>query len=314
MSKPKYLVVIGCSLSFGQEVEYDETWGYQLAKELGLQLINLASGGSGFYYIEDVLNQFIIKNKQNLKDYFFIIQNSELNRCIDYQNISFIPHNNQELKKHGIKVLSKVSSLMLGGDKINRDCSPRDKTEVKFWQTYEEDFNFPNHRVNPNHRNPWYIKDGENEIYPPDIEIQFQNLMNHWSYKNLSIHSLLKGLGVKHLLVDGYFPLLSHKLNFRKYKEYEVNDYDFTQMFWSNESSVDDEDNVMLYDFENIECADYISQISSENKIDDCVLWTLFAFRQPQTDWNIDGGHPGKKGHEIISKVLLKNIQEKKLI
>lgn len=314
MIKPKYLVIIGCSLSFGQDVEYEETWGYYLAKELGLELINLSSGGIGFSYIEDVLNQFIIKNKENIQEYFFIIQNSELNRCYDYQNYCYIPHKNKTLEKYGIDVLSRVSSLMIGGDKINRDCSPRDENEVKYYYQYTNEFNFPNHRVNPNFRNPWYIEVNDEKIEPPEIDKQFQNLINHWSYKNLSIHNLLKGLGIKHLLVDGYFPLLSHQLEFRNYSEYQDDDFYFTKQFWSNEEIIDGETEIKLYDFKNIHSKEYIKQISSQNKIDDCVLWTLFSFREPQTDWNLDGGHPGVKGHKLIFKVLHQNIIEKNLI
>ena len=49
MSSYKTLVVVGCSLTFGQGVKYEETWGYLLAKELGLEYLNLGAGGTGWY-------------------------------------------------------------------------------------------------------------------------------------------------------------------------------------------------------------------------------------------------------------------------
>ena len=81
--------------------------------------------------------------------------------------------------------------------------------------------------------------------------------------------------------------------------------------FGPNEEIIDGETEIKLYDFKNIHSKEYIKQISSQNKIDDCVLWTLFSFREPQTDWNLDGGHPGVKGHKLIFKVLHQNIIEK---
>ena len=41
------LVALGCSLTFGVGVNYDQTWPYYVAKELGLDCINLAQPGTG---------------------------------------------------------------------------------------------------------------------------------------------------------------------------------------------------------------------------------------------------------------------------
>ena len=41
------LVVIGCSLTFGTGLNYNQTWPYYVAKELGLDCINLGQPGTG---------------------------------------------------------------------------------------------------------------------------------------------------------------------------------------------------------------------------------------------------------------------------
>tara|TARA_B110001454_G_scaffold154102_1_gene143386 strand:- start:3123 stop:4097 length:975 start_codon:yes stop_codon:yes gene_type:complete len=41
------LVALGCSMTFGTGVNYEQTWPYYVSKELGLDCINLAQPGSG---------------------------------------------------------------------------------------------------------------------------------------------------------------------------------------------------------------------------------------------------------------------------
>ena len=41
------LVALGCSITFGTGVNYDQTWPYYVAKELGLDCINLGQPGTG---------------------------------------------------------------------------------------------------------------------------------------------------------------------------------------------------------------------------------------------------------------------------
>jgi len=41
------LVVLGCSLTFGIGVNYEQTWPYYVAKELGLDCVNLGQPGTG---------------------------------------------------------------------------------------------------------------------------------------------------------------------------------------------------------------------------------------------------------------------------
>ena len=99
MSNHKTLVVVGCSLTFGQDVKYEETWGYLLAKELGLNYLNLGCGGTGWYYVEEVVKTFVLENQENIDDYLFVIQKSEFNRRPDYGEVSLIPTENENLKK-----------------------------------------------------------------------------------------------------------------------------------------------------------------------------------------------------------------------
>ena len=53
------------------------------------------------------------------------------------------------------------------------------------------------------------------------------------------------------------------------------------------------------------------SDYAFQNKIDDVVLWMTFFWKAHSSDWNVDGGHPGTKGHQAIKEVILQNIKEK---
>jgi hypothetical protein len=52
------------------------------------------------------------------------------------------------------------------------------------------------------------------------------------------------------------------------------------------------------------------SDLDIKNKIDDVVLWSLYQFKEFK-NWNVDGGHAGPKGMELMEKVIYKNLVEK---
>lgn len=304
----KTLVVVGCSLTYGQGVKYNETWGYKLAEELGLDFINLGCGGTGWYYVEEIVTQFVNNNLDNLDEYLIIIQKSEFARRPFYDELAYVPVNN-ELNKHGINFLSPISYHFLGGTESKRDCSPVfDAHQELPWLT---EFNFPNHRTEPNDRNPWYVTIDGKKVPPPNIEKQAEQLMLHWAYRVYSLHSFLKLNNANYLFVDGYFPMLSNKLNFRKYDVISNEHHELEKGFWSNELFSNSEDNIYLYKYNNKRVGDILDNIPLMNKIDDWVMWGTYFWQESQSSWNIDGGHPGPKGHESISKILLQNIQEK---
>jgi hypothetical protein len=74
--------------------------------------------------------------------------------------------------------------------------------------------------------------------------------MLHWATRVHSFHLLLNNIGADHLIVDGYSPFLSHKLNFRNY--YDTDDeFEMVKRFWSTEETEFDEDDVMLYEYKS---------------------------------------------------------------
>jgi hypothetical protein len=67
----------------------------------------------------------------------------------------------------------------------------------------------------------------------------------------------------------------------------------------------------MIYDFKNIKSKWIFDSIDIKYKIDDVVLWSLYQFKPHQSEWNIDGGHAGPKGMDLITDVLYKNLIQK---
>lgn len=313
MKKPKCLVVVGCSLTFGQGVKYDETWGSLLAQELGLDYINLGCGGTGWYYAEEVVKTFVLENQENIDDYLFIIQKSEFNRRPSYEEVGFIPIENENLKKHNINLIPRIAYEFIGPKEGFRSCEPIQGFDQDSWV---HTFNLPNHRVNPNHRNPWWVDvDNKGVSAPhPNTNIQVESLLTHWGYSIFGLHKFLKEFNVNHILVDGYFPLLSCKLNFKKYNCFSDNEFELTKDFWSCKPMKNDEDEILLIKHDNPKLISIIDKIDKKNKIDDVVLWSTFFWKASRSDWNIDGGHPGPKGHKQIKEIILENIKQKELI
>lgn len=310
MSSYKTLVVVGCSLTFGQGVKYEETWGYLLAKELGLEYLNLGAGGTGWYYVEEVMKTFVLENQENINDYLFVIQKSELNRCPNYDDISFVPVENETLNRVNINLLPQRAYEFIGPSEGKRTCEPITIIKEDSWLN---DFNIPNHRVNPNHRNQWWVdvnNDGKKAPHPK-MDIQVESLLTHWGYSIFGLHKFLKEFNTNHILVDGYFPILSCKMNFKKYDCFSEDEFELTQDFWSSKPMEGDEGQILLVNHDNPKLIKIMDKIDIQNKIDDVVLWSTFFWKHHNSEYNLDGGHPGPKGHLIIKDVILENIKEK---
>jgi len=319
MKNYKYLVVNGCSQTSGQMCPISETWPVKLANRLGLKLINLASPGSGWYKVETSTLSFINENRDILNDCFFILQKSALDRRVNYEEIAV--NRSDVWECWNIKYMSKTDLSFHGYLDFEKHgfSKPRyhrlDDINQEF-QLYGEfgDFLkisklrfFPEHKHYPNSRHFWKLGDN-NDVYPPYIHEQFEELMLHWGLRISSLHMLLKNIGADHMIIDGYSPFLSYKLDFKNY--YDTNDeFEFTKKFWSIES--DNPNDEMIYDFKNIKCGWIFDTIDNKYKIDDVVMWSLYQFKPHRTDWNADGGHAGPKGMDLIESVIYKNLLEK---
>lgn len=325
LNKYKYLVTIGCSQTYGQGCTVEETWSYKLAKELGLQEINLSCNGGGWYYIENTLTTFIDKNKDKLDSCFFILQTSMLERRINYEEI---PINKSDyFEEFNIDYISPVGVAALGfknwdnfiklygEDKIKDGKSYVNKGKISGQWTDISEIDseliyFPEHKHYANSRHNWKI--GPNhDIELPYIHEQFNQLMLYWGRKIYTFHLFLKSLNIDHIIVDGYSPFVSHNLNFRDYYETEE-ELKWVNEFWST-SVVNEKDpnDIMVYDFKNIDSKWIYDSIDIKNKIDDVILWSLYQFKTHGTDWNLDGGHAGDKGMDIIKDVIKQNLEEK---
>jgi hypothetical protein len=321
MGKYKYLVVSGCSQTHGQGCHIDKIWAKLLADRLGLKLINLASAGSGWYHVETSVSSFINNNRDIVSECFFILQKSALDRRVNYEEL---PQCRTDVWENwNIKYLSPIAVNCIGYKDWNKfgmtefkpkwwdgDRNLNNPQSLSMWgQPQDANTNltyFPEHKHFPNSRNFWKL--GENhDINPPHISEQFEELMLHWATRISSFHLFLKSNNIDHIIVDGYSPFLSYKLNFKNY--YDTNDeFQMVKQFWGTES--DDPDDEMVYDFENIKSGWIFDSIDIKNKIDDVVLWSLYQFKE-STDWNVDGGHAGAKGMELMESVIYKNLVEK---
>jgi len=319
MKKYKYLVVNGCSQTSGQMCPVSETWAVKLANRLGLELINLASAGTGWYKVETSTMSFINNNKDILDECFFILQKSELARRVNYEEIAI--NKSDMWEKWNVGYMSKTDLVFQGYIDFEKHGFKKPKKyrlddEYQEFQMYNNlEYEpatsklpfFPEHKHYPNSRHFW--KWGENHnIDPPYVKEQFEELMLHWGLRISSLHLLLKNMGIGHLIVDGYSPFMSYKLNFRDYYESET-EFGWINKFWSTET--DDPTDEMVYDFKNIKCGWIFDMIEPKYKIDDVVLWSLYQFKPHDTSYNVDGGHAGPKGMDIIEGVIYKNLLEK---
>lgn len=322
MKKYKYLVTIGCSQTFGQGCEHSQTYPNLLGKKLGLEVINLAVCGSGWYALETSLMSFINNNRSILDECFFILQKSALDRRVNYQEIATC--RTDVWQKWNIKYLSQVAVASLGYNDWKKyyflehkpewwPDEPAFRQNVGAWIEPHNIINdlsyFPEHKHYPNSRNQWKIGNNHN-VNPPYIHEQFQELMLHWALRISSLHLFLKNLNLDHIIVDGYSPFLSYKLNFTNY--YDTHDeYEMVKEFWSTNTVGVDVDDVMIYDFKNIQAGWIFDSIDIKYKVDDVILWSLYQFKQHDTKWNIDGGHAGPLGMNLIADVLHKNLLNK---
>jgi hypothetical protein len=317
LKKYKYLVVNGCSQTFGQNCDFEETWPVKLANKLGLKLINLASPGAGWYHVENTTTSFINYNKEIVKDCFFILQKSMLDRRLNYEELPMCRTDIWE--QWNIKFISRVALGALGY--IDWDKYDVEKPDWWLnggqtngaWKDVEDInaklFTFPEHRHYPNSRNTWKL--GENsDIYPPYIKEQFEELMLYWGSKLSSFHLFLKTQNIDHIVVDGYSPFLSHKLNFKNYYD-DSDEFEFIKRFWSKESMENDEDEIMLYDFKNIKSSWIYDLIDKKYKIDDVIIWSLYQYKVENEEYNVDGGHAGPLGMDRIYDMIYLNLIQK---
>lgn len=320
MRKYKYLVTIGCSQTAGQGVSgVEKTWTSLLAKRLGLEPINLSVPGSGWYAVKANIVSFIEGNKDKIHDCFFILQKSTLERRLNYADLPYCRTDIWE--EWNVKYLSPHSVACLGYkdwgkyDDISRKPEgwKPDITSNGMWGDEHNMPNrlnfFPEHRHYPNSRHLFKI--GHNhEIWPPFIHEQFEQLMFHWAYEMQTLHLFLKSLDIDHLMVDGYSPFLSHKLNFRNYYESD-DDFQFVNDFWSTKKLFHDEEDIMLYDFKNIKAKWIFDSIDIKYKIDDVILWMLYFVNITSQSVCYDGGHAGPEGMIRIEKCIYQNLIEK---
>lgn len=319
MKKYKYLVVNGCSQTTGHNCILEETWPVKLAKKLNLELINLASPGTGWYHIQNSTTSFIQNNKEILNECFFIFQISMLERRLNYEEIPLVRTDIWE--KWNIKFMSKSANSAKGF--IDWKKYSDDELKPTEWDDLYPQFTsvyfdtpsigcglhfFPEHRHYSNLNNKWKLGSEYDKI-PEYIHEQFEELMIYWAREISSFHFFMKNLNLDHIIVDGYSPFLSHELNFKNYYENEY-EFDFIKRFWNKYPMTEDQPEVMLYDFKNIKGKWIFDLIDSNYKITDTILWNSFL-NQYGPEFSPDGGHAGPKGMDRILIMIYNNLIEK---
>jgi hypothetical protein len=319
MKKYKYLVVNGCSQTTGQNCIIEETWPVKLSKKLGLELINLAAPGTGWYHVQNSTTSFIQNNKKILDECFFIFQISMLDRRLNYEEVPIVRTDVWE--KWNIKYMSKSANSAKGFIDWKKYSYPQlkpkdwDEAYPQFSTTYTEthlipaklEF-FPEHRHYSNKNNVWKIGKKNKDI-PPHINEQFEELMIHWGREISSFHLFVKNLELNHIIVDGYTPFVSHQLKFKNYYENEQ-EFDFIKRFWNKHPMREDQSEIMLYDFKNIKGKWLYDFIDDKYKITNTILWNAYL-NQHGLDWSPDGGHAGPSGMDRIVIMLYDNLINK---
>lgn len=314
MKQYKYLVVAGCSLSYGFGCPTNQTYGQLLADKLGLKLINLSTPGSGWRTLTSTVSSFINNNRDILHECFFILQKSLLAREIYTPEYEVPLHRTDVWEPWNIKYMSAHCIDYHGYIDWN---APFVKNKKPDWWDNTEPHNrrhwghipeyvpeqIPEHNENVSR----LIKDIKQFPY---LYEQFEEVMLNWATRISSFHFLLKNLDVDHIIVDGYSPFVSYKLNFTNYYDEENKDMHYNiEQWWSNENCNYDEE--IRYDFKNIKSGWVFDKIDIKYKIDDVVLRSLFMFFKTESEWNVDGAHAGPTGMKLIADVLYTNLVKK---
>lgn len=315
MKQYKYLVVAGCSLSYGFGCPAEYTYGQLLADRLGLKLINLATPGSGWRTLTSTVSSFIHNNKDILHECFFILQKSLLGREVYIPEYEVPLYRTDVWEKWNIKYTS-IHNIQYHGY-IDWDRYQGKNKKPDWWDTTEpHNIRHWTTGIDIDERIPPYIPEHRDSIdrlikditlFPYFYE-QFEEVMLNWATKISSFHFLLKNLDVDHIIVDGYSPFMSYKLNFTNYydKEYEHMHNGIID-WWSHKKC----DEAIRYDFKNIKSGWVFDKIDIKYKIDDVVLRSLFMFFKTESEWNADGAHAGPTGMKLISNVLYTNLVKK---
>lgn len=309
MKKYKYLVVCGCSLTYGTDCPVEQTYPKLLADRLGLELINLATPGAGWLTLEAVVASFINNNQDIIKDCFFILQQSLLERELPKEHTPI--HKSDVWEKWNVSFLPQTVVTYHGYN----DWNAYDYYNVKpdWWDS-----------IDPQNKRPWgsnmpktsqekliheHSHSNSNNIIISYLYEKFEEIMLYWATRTSSFHLFLKNLSIDHIIVDGYSPFMSYKLNFTNYYE-SVHEYNIITMHWSRTNKLVSGE-VALYDFKNIKSGWLFDKIDIKYKVDDVVLHSLFSLKRDK-QWNTDGAHAGPLGMKLIADVLHKNLLDKK--
>lgn len=310
MKKYKYLVVCGCSLSYGQHCPTNQTYAKLLADKLGLTLINLSTPATGWYSVETNITSFIQNNKSIIDECFFILQKSMLDRRVNYEEVSTCRTDVWE--KWNIKYMSPINVLFHG---FNDWYTYFGNDREKVYTTDDISISqlaisiFPEHKrsIDKYNKGSFHLKLEEGTL---NVQEVFEEIMLHWAMRINSFHLFLKNLNLDHIIVDGYSPFLSYKLNFTNYYDTD-DDYEMVKKFWSTQPTITHATTDFIFDFKNIKAGWIFDSIDIKYKIDDVVLWGLYLFKPMRTAWNIDGGHAGPLGMQLIANTIYKNLVDK---
>ena len=117
----KYLLASGCSYTEGHKLGNESAWPKFLGEELGLEVINLAKGGSGNEWIVQDTISYSTLNLDIAKNSLFVIQLSECLRHLVHFDL--IPNSYGDLTKEG-RYYNITPGLFLGQGGFLTDDRP----------------------------------------------------------------------------------------------------------------------------------------------------------------------------------------------
>ncbi len=218
MINKKYLITSGCSFTEGHLIGPDASWAKHIANTNGLELINLAKGGTGNEIITQNVINYATLNPEIAKDSLFVIQLSECLRFLicwdDFTNdtqihslywhitpLQFLdPNDNKKVTAEGFKNWDKSFPLNKWiYDSRFQIAQLYTNVTFSLLKTYNNIINFINFCKANGY--PYLIFDGINNHIPvkkdqqyflrdsnghPTFEIEVQDSMNDYEffYKN----------------------------------------------------------------------------------------------------------------------------------
>ena len=274
----KYLLASGCSYTEGHKLGNESAWPKFLGEELGLEVINLAKGGSGNEWIVQDTISYSTLNLDIAKNSLFVIQLSECLRHLVHFDL--IPNSYGDLTKEG-RYYNITPGLFLGQGGFLTDDRPTGCNDDALHRT---------------------IQKGSKYLVHFYCNITFALLKTYWNIINFV--NFCEGNDYPYLIFDG---LNSHMVKKQDNKWILPNTDPNSKSEEELQIKVGDANDIAEINEDMIE---YIENL--KYYYTDTTMWSFVIGNDDSDEYHKgNNNHPNKLGAQMWAKHLTKVLKEK---